>query len=93
MYRSLSKSQKNKLCIKKAGGLPLIARLVRMRHTSILVPIIGTLQVGAFTALSPPTQWADVVLNSPDKIGIIQVGSPIRDFLCPLPLHSGQIMC
>jgi hypothetical protein len=41
----LSRSQKNKLCIKKAGGLPLIARLVRMRHTSILVPIIGTLQV------------------------------------------------
>ena len=43
---SLSKSKKNKLCIKKAGGLPLLARLVKMRQASILIPVIGTLQVG-----------------------------------------------
>ncbi|XP_059095176.1 outer dynein arm-docking complex subunit 2-like isoform X1 [Tigriopus californicus] len=41
---SLSKSKRNKLCIKKAGGLPLLARLVKLRQTSILIPVIGTLQ-------------------------------------------------
>ncbi len=52
---SLSKSQKNKMCIKKSGGLPLIARLVRMRHISILVPIIGTLQVRHIFYWNPGT--------------------------------------
>ena len=35
---------RNKTVIKRAGGLPLIAKLVKMRHTSILIPVIGTLQ-------------------------------------------------
>ena len=42
---SLSKSRRNKLCIKRAGGLPLLARLVKMKHPSLLIPVIGTLQV------------------------------------------------
>ena len=42
---SLSKSRRNKLCIKRAGGLPLLARLVKMKHPSVLIPVIGTLQV------------------------------------------------
>ena len=42
---SLSKSRRNKMAIKRAGGLPLLARLVKMRQSSILVPVIGTLQV------------------------------------------------
>ena len=33
------------MAIKRAGGLPLLARLVKMRQASILVPVIGTLQV------------------------------------------------
>lgn len=42
---SLSKSRRNKHCIKRAGGLPLLARLVKMKHPSVLIPVIGTLQV------------------------------------------------
>ena len=42
---SLSKSSRNKQKIKKAGGLPLLAKLSKMRHTSILIPVVGTLQV------------------------------------------------
>ncbi len=42
---SLSKSKRNKTAIKKAGGLPLLAKLVKMRQSSILIPVIGTLQV------------------------------------------------
>ncbi len=45
---SLAKSKKNKVCIKKAGGLPLLARLVRMKHPSVVIPAIGTLQVIGF---------------------------------------------
>ena len=41
---SLSKSDKNKKRIYEVGGLPLLARLVRMKHTSVLIPTIGTLQ-------------------------------------------------
>ena len=42
---SLAKSRKSKAWIKKSGGLSLLARLVRMRNTSIVIPAIGTLQV------------------------------------------------
>ena len=41
---SLSKSMKNKKKIAEVNGLPLLARLVRMKHTSVLIPAIGTLQ-------------------------------------------------
>ena len=41
---ALSKSKRNKAVIRRAGGLPLIAKLVKVRHTSILIPVIGTLQ-------------------------------------------------
>ena len=41
---ALSKSKRNKAVIKRAGGLPLLAKLVKMRHISILIPVIGTLQ-------------------------------------------------
>lgn len=43
---SLSKSRRNKVAIKRAGGLPLLARLVKMKQSSILIPVIGTLQAG-----------------------------------------------
>ena len=38
---ALSKSKRNKAVIKRAGGLPLLAKLVKMRHISILIPVIG----------------------------------------------------
>ncbi|NXP00246.1 ARMC4 protein, partial [Certhia brachydactyla] len=41
---SCSKSTKNKKAIHKAGGIPLLARWLKCSHTSILIPIVGTLQ-------------------------------------------------
>ena len=41
---SLSKSEKNKKVIADSNGIPMLARLVRMKHTSVLIPAIGTLQ-------------------------------------------------
>ncbi|XP_064261137.1 outer dynein arm-docking complex subunit 2 isoform X1 [Passer domesticus] len=41
---SCSKSSKNKKAIRKAGGIPLLARWLKCSHANILIPIVGTLQ-------------------------------------------------
>lgn len=41
---SCSKSTKNKLAIRKAGGIPLLARLLKSHHEDMLIPVVGTLQ-------------------------------------------------
>ncbi|NXL75566.1 ARMC4 protein, partial [Leptocoma aspasia] len=41
---SCSKSTKNKKAIRKAGGIPLLARWLKCSDTNILIPIVGTLQ-------------------------------------------------
>ncbi|NWX21281.1 ARMC4 protein, partial [Aegotheles bennettii] len=41
---SCSKSTKNKEAIRKAGGIPLLARWLKCSHANILIPVVGTLQ-------------------------------------------------
>ncbi|KAM4906325.1 LOW QUALITY PROTEIN: outer dynein arm-docking complex subunit 2 [Sylvia borin] len=41
---SCSKSTKNKKAIRKAGGIPLLARWLKCSYTNILIPVVGTLQ-------------------------------------------------
>ncbi|NXP10568.1 ARMC4 protein, partial [Thinocorus orbignyianus] len=41
---SCSKSTKNKEAIRKAGGIPLLAKWLRCSHANILTPVAGTLQ-------------------------------------------------
>ncbi|NXJ70672.1 ARMC4 protein, partial [Rostratula benghalensis] len=41
---SCSKSTKNKDAIRKAGGIPLLAKWLKCSHTNILTPVAGTLQ-------------------------------------------------
>ena len=41
---SLSKSRKNKECMRRAGAIPLLAKLLKSPHENMLVPIVGTLQ-------------------------------------------------
>ncbi|NXE31813.1 ARMC4 protein, partial [Ptilorrhoa leucosticta] len=41
---SCSKSTKNKKAIRKAGGIPLLARWLKCSHANILIPVVGTLQ-------------------------------------------------
>ncbi|KAF6041243.1 ARMC4 [Bugula neritina] len=41
---SCSKSTKNKQAMRKAGAIPLLARLLKSTHESMLVPVVGTLQ-------------------------------------------------
>uniref|UniRef100_A0A3B5B5K6 Armadillo repeat containing 4 n=1 Tax=Stegastes partitus TaxID=144197 RepID=A0A3B5B5K6_9TELE len=41
---SCSKSRKNKEAIRKAGGIPLLGRLLKSPHANMLIPVVGTLQ-------------------------------------------------
>lgn len=41
---SCSKSTKNKETIRKAGGIPLLGRLLKSPHENMLIPVVGTLQ-------------------------------------------------
>ncbi|KFP68469.1 Armadillo repeat-containing protein 4 [Cariama cristata] len=41
---SCSKSTKNKEAIRKAGGIPLLARWLKCSHANMLTPVVGTLQ-------------------------------------------------
>uniref|UniRef100_A0A2K6PXD3 Outer dynein arm docking complex subunit 2 n=1 Tax=Rhinopithecus roxellana TaxID=61622 RepID=A0A2K6PXD3_RHIRO len=38
------KSHTNKEAIRKAGGIPLLARLLKTSHENMLIPVVGTLQ-------------------------------------------------
>uniref|UniRef100_A0A8C8Z5X0 Outer dynein arm docking complex subunit 2 n=1 Tax=Prolemur simus TaxID=1328070 RepID=A0A8C8Z5X0_PROSS len=38
------KSYANKEAIRKAGGIPLLARLLKTSHENMLIPVVGTLQ-------------------------------------------------
>lgn len=41
---SCSKSARNKDAIRKAGGIPLLAQLLKSPHSNMLIPVVGTLQ-------------------------------------------------
>ncbi|XP_063062971.1 outer dynein arm-docking complex subunit 2 [Engraulis encrasicolus] len=41
---SCSKSTRNKDAIRRAGGIPLLARLLKSPHENMLIPVVGTLQ-------------------------------------------------
>ena len=41
---SCSKSTKNKQAIRKAGAIPMLARLLKSPHEGMLIPVVGTLQ-------------------------------------------------
>ena len=41
---SCSKSTKNKQAIRRAGGIPLLARLLKSSNEAMLIPVVGTLQ-------------------------------------------------
>lgn len=50
---SCSKSHSNKEAIRKAGGIPLLARLLKTSHEDMLIPVVGTLQECASEVSKP----------------------------------------
>ena len=41
---SCSKSTRNKMAMRKAGAIPLLAKLLKSKHENMLIPVVGTLQ-------------------------------------------------
>lgn len=41
---SCSKSKKNKEAMRKAGAIPLLAKLLKSPNENMLIPVVGTLQ-------------------------------------------------
>ena len=41
---SCSKSTKNKQSMRRAGAIPLLAKLLKSPHEDMLIPVVGTLQ-------------------------------------------------
>ena len=41
---SCSKSTNNKIAIKNAGGIMLLAKLLKSNNEGLLIPVVGTLQ-------------------------------------------------
>ena len=77
---SLSKSERNKAVIKKSGGLPLLAGLVRMKQTSILIPVIGTLQECATDQSYRQTMQSECLME--DLVANLRTASPQLKMLC-----------
>lgn len=50
---SCSKSNANKEAIRQAGGIPLLAHLLKTSHENMLIPVVGTLQECASEVLKP----------------------------------------
>jgi len=40
---SLARSTKNKDAIRRAGAIPLLANLLKSRHVSVIIPVVGVL--------------------------------------------------
>jgi hypothetical protein len=40
---SLARSSKNKDAIRKAGAIPLLARLLMTKHVAVVIPVVGIL--------------------------------------------------
>ncbi|TTA26178.1 Armadillo repeat-containing protein 4 [Bagarius yarrelli] len=65
---SCSKSTRNKEAIRKAGGIPLLARLLKSTQKNMLIPVVGTLQECASersyrTAIQSEGMIEDLVKN------------------------------
>lgn len=41
---SCSKTTRNKAAMRKAGVIPLLAKLLKSTHENMLIPVVGTLQ-------------------------------------------------
>ena len=69
---SCSKSTKNKQAIRKAGGIPLLARLLKSSNEAMLIPVVGTLQECASEVGMNQSAWveniAQVFFSSKRKI-------------------------
>ncbi|XP_043922605.1 outer dynein arm-docking complex subunit 2 [Protopterus annectens] len=84
---SCSKSTRNKEAIRKAGGIPLLARLLKSPHENMLIPVVGTLQECASElsyrlAIQTEKMIEDLVKNLSSKNEELQMHCARAIFKC-----------
>ncbi|KAJ0005398.1 hypothetical protein NQD34_015292, partial [Periophthalmus magnuspinnatus] len=84
---SCSRSSRNKEAIRKAGGIPLLGRLLRSPHVNMLIPVIGTLQECASeesyrNAIRSEGMIKDLVKNLSSENEELQMHSASAIFKC-----------
>ncbi|XP_055009111.1 LOW QUALITY PROTEIN: outer dynein arm-docking complex subunit 2 [Boleophthalmus pectinirostris] len=84
---SCSRSSRNKEWIRKAGGIPLLGRLLRSPHVSTLIPVMGTLQECASeesyrNAIRSEGMIKDLVKNLSSENEELQMHSASAIFKC-----------
>ncbi|XP_015209542.2 outer dynein arm-docking complex subunit 2 isoform X2 [Lepisosteus oculatus] len=84
---SCSKSTRNKEAIRRAGGIPLLARLLKSPHESMLIPVVGTLQECASeqsyrTAIQTEKMIEDLVKNLNSENQELQMHCASAIFKC-----------
>ncbi|MBN3311717.1 ARMC4 protein, partial [Atractosteus spatula] len=84
---SCSKSTRNKEAIRRAGGIPLLARLLKSPHESMLIPVVGTLQECASeqsyrTAIQAEKMIEDLVKNLNSENQELQMHCASAIFKC-----------
>ena len=72
---SCSKSTKNKLAIRKAGGIPLLARLLKSTNEAMLIPVVGTLQECASEVITYSTLFAGFLVCCQMRVSLRRWGS------------------
>ncbi|XP_072234557.1 outer dynein arm-docking complex subunit 2 [Leuresthes tenuis] len=84
---SCSRSTKNKEAIRKAGGIPLLGRLLKSPHENMLIPVVGTLQECASeenyrTAIHTEGMIKDLVKNLSSNNDELQMHCASAIFKC-----------
>ncbi|XP_072290434.1 outer dynein arm-docking complex subunit 2-like [Eucyclogobius newberryi] len=84
---SCSRSTRNKEAIRRAGGIPLLGRLLHSPHVDMLVPVIGTLQECASEesyrdAIRSEGMIEDLVKNLSSRSEELQMHSASAIFKC-----------
>ncbi|KAK2886201.1 outer dynein arm-docking complex subunit 2 [Channa argus] len=95
---SCSKSTKNKEAIRKAGGIPLLGRLLKSPHENMLIPVVGTLQECASeesyrTAIQTEGMVKDLVKNLSRDNDELQMHCASAIFKCAEDKQTRDLVC
>ncbi|CAG5895551.1 unnamed protein product [Menidia menidia] len=94
---SCSRSTKNKEAIRKAGGIPLLGRLLKSPHENMLIPVVGTLQECASeenyrTAIHTEGMVKDLVKNLSSNNDELQMHCSSAIFKCAVDKQTRDLV-
>uniref|UniRef100_A0A3B4WEY1 Outer dynein arm docking complex subunit 2 n=1 Tax=Seriola lalandi dorsalis TaxID=1841481 RepID=A0A3B4WEY1_SERLL len=88
---SCSKSAKNKKAIHKAGGIPLLGRLLKSRDENMLIPVVGTLQECSSKVRGENLKNKHMKKNMRKKLIAIQTEGMINDLVKNLNSDNDEL--